>query len=392
MTTKSGTRPSKRAPGKGTPALPVVTWREWRKYFLDLLRPHRVRLVLAHLAMVLDAMLTVMRPWPLKVVIDRVIEHKASRVPWIGHWIDHLPLTKMQILYGACATSLLIALGTGLSTYYYMRTMGLIGEHFTFDLRRRVFAHMQRLSLRFHDRQRIGDLTTRLSGDINAIDDLITDTSHIVVYNSCLMAGMVGVMLWISWQFAVVALSVAPLLFGAILRYRWQIRRVAREARTSDGLWTSVAQETLSSIRIVQGLVQEDQQDDRFEAQSRVSLKARLEIKRLQSISAPISDLFAAMGLALVMWYGATRVLSGVLSTGDVLVFFAYVTNLYAPMRALARSSSRFYRAQIGAERAAEILRESKEVTDLPDARPAPAFRGEVEFEDVSFAYSPDHN
>src|SRR5439155_8188599 len=127
-----------------------------------------------------------------------------------------------------------------------------------------------------------------------------------------------------------------------ILRYRWRIRTAARDARASDGLVTSVAQETLSSIRTVQGLVQEDQQDERFEAQSRVSLKARLEIKRLQSLSAPVVDVLAAVGLALVMWYGATRVLAGELSTGDVVVFFAYVTNLYAPMRALARSAGRF--------------------------------------------------
>ncbi len=366
-----------------------MTWREWRQYFLSLLGPHRTPLVLAHFAMLFDALLTVMRPWPLKVVIDRVIGHKSSRVPLIGRWLDNLPLERMQILYGACATSLLIALGTGLATLYYMRTMGRIGEYFSFDLRRRMFAHMQRLSLRFHDRQRIGDLTTRLSGDINAIDDLITDTSHIVIYNVCLLAGMLAIMLWINWRFALVALSVAPFLFGTILRYRWRIRTAAREARTSDGLVTSVAQETLASIRTVQGLVQEDHQDERFVAQSRVSLKARLEIKRLQSISAPVSDLLAAIGLALVMWYGATRVISGELSTGDVVVFFTYVTNLYAPMRALARSTGRFYRAQIGAERAAEILRQNLEVADLPGARPVTALRGRVEFEDVSFAYEP---
>jgi len=136
---------------------PKVSWKEWSVYFLSLLRPRATPLVLAHLAMLLDALLTVLRPWPLKVVIDRVITQKPSRVPFIGGWLDGLPLEPEQILYGACATTILIALGTGLSTFYYRRTMGLIGEHFTFDLRRRLFAHMQRLSLRFHDRQRTGD-------------------------------------------------------------------------------------------------------------------------------------------------------------------------------------------------------------------------------------------
>src|SRR5262245_28480509 len=286
------------------PAHGKVSWREWRTHFLALLRPYSVPLVLAHVAIGLDALLTVMRPWPLKIVIDRVIALRHSRAPLIGHWLDTLTLDRMHILYGACAASVLIAIGTGLSTFYYTRTLGWIGEHFTFDLRRRLFAHMQRLSLRFHDRQRTGDLTTRLSSDINAIDDLLTDSSHIVVCNACLLLGMLGFMLWINWPFALLALSVAPFLFATILRSRWRIRAISREARTSDGLVTSVAQETLSSIRIVQGLVQEEQQDERFESQSRVSLKARLEIKRLQSFSAPVIDLLSAAGLALVMWYG----------------------------------------------------------------------------------------
>jgi subfamily B ATP-binding cassette protein MsbA len=366
-----------------------VSWAEWRQHFLSLVRPYRVSLVLAHLAMLLDALLTALRPWPLKIVIDGVISQRHSRVPLIGHWLDAMPLDRMTLLYGACAASLLIALGTGLSTFYYTRTMGSIGELFTFALRRRLFAHMQRLSLRFHDRQRTGDLTTRLGSDVNAIDDAITDSSQIVLYNGALLLGMVAIMLWINWPFALVALAVAPLLFATIVRFRWRIRSVARVARNSDGLATSLAQETLSSIRTVQGLVQEAQQDERFESQNRVSLAARLEIKRLQSLAAPFVDVFAAIGLVLVMWFGATKVIAKELSVGDVVVFFAYVTNLYAPMRALSRSTGRFFRAEVGAERVVEILRQSPETTDVPGSRPAPRFRGRIAFHHVSFGYDP---
>ena len=185
------------------------------------------------------------------------------------------------------------------------------------------------------------------------------------------------------------ALTVAPLLFGTVLLYRRRIRGASRDARHSDGLATSVAQETLSSIRTVQGLVQEDQQDRRFENQNRVSLRARLEIKRLQSLTAPVVDLLAAAGLTAVMWYGARGVLSRELSTGDVVMFFAYVTNMYAPIRALSRSTGQFFRAEVGAERVVEILRQGPEVTDLPDARPAPPLSGRIEMRGVSFHYDP---
>ena len=95
-----------------TAQLPKVSFQEWRAHLLCLLRPYRTPLILAHLAMLLDAVLTVMRPWPLKVVIDRVITQKPTRVPFIGSWLNHLALDRQEILYGACATSLLIALGT----------------------------------------------------------------------------------------------------------------------------------------------------------------------------------------------------------------------------------------------------------------------------------------
>src|SRR6266851_9469402 len=159
----------------------------WMHDLIPLLRPYRVALSWATVAMVLDAALTVLRPWPLKVVIDLVLSHRHSRVPLLSGWLEAARATPMSIVYGACAATLVIALSTGWLTYAYTRTLGDTGQRFVFVLRRNLFAHMQRLSLRFHDRQRTGDLTTRLSADINAIDDLITDSSPIVVYNAALL-------------------------------------------------------------------------------------------------------------------------------------------------------------------------------------------------------------
>ena len=126
--------------------------------FLPLLHPFRKPLFWAGLAMILDAVLTVFRPWPLKVVIDRVLSQKQSQVPLLAGWLDHASFDRMTILIGACVTSLLIALGTGLFTYSFTRILGEVGPRFIFQLRNDLFAHMQRLSLKFHDRQRVGDL------------------------------------------------------------------------------------------------------------------------------------------------------------------------------------------------------------------------------------------
>ena len=362
---------------------------DWSQYSRPLFRPFRKQLLCAALAMILDAMLTVLRPWPLKVVIDRVLSHKPSRVPLLGGWLDMSPLDPIHILYGACAATLLIALSTGVLTYCYTHVMGDVGQRFVFALRCNVFSHMQRLSLRFHDRQRTGDLVTRLTSDIQSIQDVIANGSILLVSNACLLAGMIAMMFWLNWQFALAALSVSPLLFWTVFRYTDRIHAAARAARSSDGLLASVAHETLASIRIVQGLSQEDQQDERFQAQSVSSLRAYLEGVRYQARVWPMVDMLAAVGLALVMWYGATRVLVGELTTGDVVVFFAYVTNLYSPMKALARLSYAYNRASVGAERIADVLRVRSEVADRTGARTAPILAGRIEFRDVSFEYEP---
>src|SRR5215472_48829 len=157
-------------------------WRQWIEYFLPLLRPHWKPLCLALVAMLLDAAFTVLRPWPLKVVIDRVLSHKPTRVPLIRAWLDSAPLSSTEILYGSCIAVMLIAIVTGLTSYFYTSLFGDLGQRFGFELRRDLFAHMQRLSLRFHDSQRTGDLTTRLTADTQSIQEFIA--SGIIVFGS----------------------------------------------------------------------------------------------------------------------------------------------------------------------------------------------------------------
>jgi ABC-type multidrug transport system fused ATPase/permease subunit len=349
----------------------------------------RKQFTVAALAMALDAALSVARPWPLKIVIDRVLSHKPSRVPLIGKWLDAAPFTRTEILYGVCTATLIIALITGLLTYFYTSILGRVGQRLVFALRRDLFAHMQRLSLRFHDAQRTGDLTARLTSDIQAIQDVISNGITLVGSNTLLLIGMLTLMLWLDWRFALAALSVTPFLFWATFHHTRRIKIATRRARASTGLMASLAQETLASIRIVQGLAQEEQLDDRFQARSQDQLDAYLESVRYQARIAPLVDGLAAVGLAIVMWYGATRVLAGQLTTGDVVIFFAYVTSFYAPMKAIARSSNTFSRASVGLERIAEVLSVRSEVTDRPGALSAPRLRGHIIFQNVSFEYVP---
>ena len=363
--------------------------RELLRRSLPLLRPYWRQISLAILAMVVEALLSVFRPWPLKIVIDRVLSHRPSRVPFLHAWLDNAPFTRIEILYGACATTIVIALLAGLLTYYFTHTMGNVGQNFVFALRCSLFGHVQRLSLRFHDRQHTGDLTHRVVSDIREIQDMIGGGLIALATNVFLLTGILILMFWVNWRFALVSLSASPLLFWTVFRYKRRIKIAHRKARKSTGVLAALAQETLSSIRIVQGLAQEDQLDERFQAQSEGHHQAYLELVRYQARVAPLVDTLAAMGLTVVIWYGATRVLAGELTTGDVVLFFAYVTNLYTPMKALSRFSFTFDKASVAAERIGEVMLVRSDVADREGAQPLSHPKGSIEFRDVSFEYEP---
>src|SRR5438309_9683069 len=252
-----------------------ATSRAWAQ-FLPLLRPWWKQLCAAVLAMGLGALVSVCQPWPLKIVIDRVLSHKPTRLPFLDAWLDSTQFSKMAILFGACAATLLVAVVTGLLTYYFTRAMGDVAQHFVIAIRRDLFAHMQRLSLRFHDQQRTGDLITRLTSDTQAIQEMIANGIPVFATNACLLMGMLVLMFWLNWQFALISLSVAPLLFW-VFCYKSRIKVASRQARASTGLLASLAQETLASIRIVQGLAQEEQQNERFQARSESHHQAYLD-------------------------------------------------------------------------------------------------------------------
>lgn len=340
--------------------------------------------------MIMDALLTALRPWPLKIVIDRVIGGKETRVPLVGDWLNSPDVSPESILLAACAATISIAIGTGFFTYLFTRIMGNVTQKLIFNLRSTVFSRLQRLSLRYHSANRLGDTMSRLTTDINAIQMLLARGSLMFFSNVFLMLAMLTMMLWLNWKFTLIACSVAPLLFLAVWKLTNKIKTSSRRARDHDGELASMAQESLSAIHMVKGMAQEKSQDTKFSTQSQLSLNEYLGRVKLQAWMAPIVDILAAAGLALVMYFGAKAVLDKTMTVGDVIVFFAYVTNFYSPMRAMARQAGGFAKASAGAERVAEVLQSELDVEEATDAIKAPAFTGAVDFKNVSFQYD-DH-
>jgi ATP-binding cassette subfamily B protein len=355
-----------------------------------LLRPHWKTLAVAFVAVLGEAATDLLEPWPLKVVIDYVLGSKK-----MPSWLSSLVATtvgrqKMSVLYFAALTVVVIALVGAISSYFEKYLTTSVGQWVMHDLRRSVYHHIQRLSLSFHDKGRTGDLISRITSDIDAIQDFISQALLGILVNVLTLVGMLAVMFYLDWRFTLIALSVAPPLFVVVYFYTRRIKQASRAVRKKESEIVSIAQEVLSSIRVVKAFSREDYEQERFERQSLESVETALQARSLKAKLAPLVQVIVAVGTCLVLWYGTRLVLSGELSTGSLLVFLIYLGKMYKPMRELSKMADTLSKTAVGFERIQEVVDTEREVKNLKGARRAPRFQGDIEFSHVDFGYSPE--
>jgi ATP-binding cassette, subfamily B, bacterial len=354
-----------------------------------LLRPHVKLLVVGFAAVVGEGVANLLEPWPLKIVLDNVLRSKSTQ-GWLNSWIlSTFGHDKLGVLKFAALAVLAIAImGAGCS-YIEKYVTTTVGQWVTHDLRRTLYSHIQRLSLAYHDHKQTGDLISRVTGDIDAIQSFIVSGLLDSMINSLTLVGMLGVMLYLNWQFTLIALSVAPFLFLVVFSYTRRIKKASREVRKKEGEIVSVMQEVLSSIHVVKAFAREDYEQKRLEEESLEGVEIGLRARSLKAKLAPLVEVIVSVGTCLVLWFGARMVLSGALSAGSLVVFILYLGKMYKPMQQLSKMTDSYSKAVVGYERIREIFDTDNEVKDLPGARRAPKFRGGISFEDVSFGYEP---
>src|SRR2546429_3781540 len=356
----------------------------------DLLRPYTKALVLGALAAIGDGVANLLEPWPLKVVLDNVLRSQPAH-GWLSQWIFSVAgEDKLAILRFAAASVLVIAIFGSICSYAQKSLTTTVGQWVLHDLRQTLYFKMQRLSLAFHDQARTGDLISRVTGDIDAIQSFITSGLLGALINSLTLVGMVGVMFYINWRFTLIALSVAPVLAVIVYRYTRQIKKASREVRQKEGEILSVVQEVLSSMRVVKAFSREEYEQHRLEEESLESVEIALRARGLKAKLPPMVDVIVAVGTCLVLWFGARMTLAGSLEVGSLVLFVWYLGKMYKPMQELSKLTDAYSKAAVGYERIREVLEMNHEVTDLPGARNAPRFKGRIEFEGVHFSYEPD--
>ena len=374
-----------KAKAKTLPKKPVS-----RLSMTTLLRPHLAALIVGFLAVVGEGLANLLEPWPLKVVLDEVLRSKGSHA-WIMQRIHSVIGTeKLATLKLACALVIAIAILDAVCSYAEKYLTTSVGQWVTYDLRRTIYAHMQKLSLSFHDEKRTGDLITRVTDDIDNIQSFITQGLLGVLVNIITLAGMIGVMFYLNWRFTLIALSVAPALFVIVFSFTRRIKKASRAVRKKEGEITSTVEEVLSSMRVVKAFAREDYEVQRLEEESLEQVEVALRARSLKARLTPIVDIVVAIGTCLVLWFGARMVLGGSLSAGSLVVFILYLTKMYKPMQELSKMTDTYTKAAVGYERIEEILETEREVKDSRGAKKAPKFEGKIEFEHVTFGYKPD--
>jgi ATP-binding cassette subfamily B protein len=355
-----------------------------------LLRPHWKALSLAFLAVIGESATDLLEPWPLKIIFDYVLGSKHMP-DWLASLVQAtLGRDKLAVLSFAACAVLAIAIVGAISSYTEDYLTTSVGQWVMHDLRRMLYHHIQRLSLAYHDQKRTGDLISRVTSDIDAIQSLVSSVLLGMVVNVLTLAGMIGVMFYLNWRFTLIALSVAPVLFLIVYSFTRRIKKASRAVRSKEGEVISVLQEVLSSIRVVQAFTREDYEQRRFERESLESVEIALRARSLKALLPPIVEIVMAVGTCLVVWYGARLVITGQLSAGALLVFFLYLGKMYKPMRQLSKMTDTVSKAIVGFERIREVLETEQLVRNLPGARNAPQLKGQIEFEHVSFGYEQD--
>ena len=352
----------------------------------DLLFPHWLPLTLAFIAVIGESVTDLLDPWPLKIVFDYVFGSK--RMPdWLASVVSFIGTDKFSILNFAVLAVILIAVFGALSSYLEKYLTTSVGQWVMHDLRRVFYSHIQKLSLSFHDHKRTGDLISRVTTDIDAVQNLISQVLLGMLVNALTLVGMVLVMLYLNWMFTLIALLVAPGLFLVVYYYTRRIKNASRAMRRQEGQVVNVLQEVLSSIRVVKAFAREDYEQERFEEESRKSVNKALQARKFKAKLPPIVEIIVACGTCMVLWYGARLVVAGTLTSGELLVFLLYLGKMYKPMRELSKMTDTISKAAVGWERIREVLENEMQVRDLPGAVAAPRFKGKIEFDHVSFSY-----
>ncbi|MFH0794092.1 MAG: ABC transporter ATP-binding protein [bacterium] len=336
--------------------------------------PHRNLLTVACVLSLVVTALQLVGPYLVKITIDDYLVKKD---------LDGVRL--MALVYGGTL------MGFFFVEYWFMVLIAKVGQAGMKNLRMEIFRHIQTLSLRFFDRNPVGRLMTRVTSDVQVLNELFTSGIIAISQDVVLLLGIFVIMLFHSWKLTLVICTTFPLLYLASRYFRENIRDTYRQTRTRLARMNSYLQENISGMRTVQVFGREEKQYEKFDKLNAHHLEAQMGTLFHYALFIPLVEVIAALGIGFVVYYGGFSVIKGQMSVGTLSLFILYLNRFFQPIKDLSEKYNILQAAMASSERIFKLLDTKADVADPAQPKVLPAFREHVEFRDVSFGYDPEN-
>jgi len=338
---------------------------------LHTMRPHAAILTGVVLAALATTAVELAPPWIIRLAVDRfILEGQTAKIWW------------------AAGGLLALSLVQGSVDFLRLYLTAYTGQRIVFEMRNAVFQHLSRLSFSFYDRARTGDLMSRVTADVDVLNNFFGRAAVIVLTNLLILVGILGVLVAWDWRLGLVYLGLLPLIALGMWAYARRVRPAWRRVQRQIAALTGTVQESLAGVLVVKLFGREAFEQERVGRKSGMVLHANLETARIASLWMPYASVVMGVGTGLVLWVGGRNVIAGAISLGTLIGFATYIQMLLRPIRQTGMMLNVVMQALAAAERVFEVLDTQPDVQDAPGAYPLPPIEGRVRFEGVSFAYA----
>jgi ABC-type multidrug transport system fused ATPase/permease subunit len=337
---------------------------------LSLLRPYRGRAALTVVALLLGTAAALAPPLLARAAIDEGIQHH-----------DYKKLVVVVVAFLASALALWAM------TYAQTYLVGWVGQRALADLRIRIFKHLQTLPIGFYESRPAGVLISRMTNDVEALDSLVTDSVVTLFQSGLTLIGTVGILLYLDVKLALITFLVVPLLLGGSLWFRIVSAGAFRRTRETIGAITAYLQETLSGIRVVRSFAHEPVHEAEFSVHNAENRDANMTTVKLNAAYFPSVEMLSGVAVAAIVLYGGYQAIDGHISIGTIVAFVAALSNLFEPIQQLSQLYATYQSGMAALEKIFQLLDVRPDLEDRPDAIQLGRITGEVDFDDVSFAY-----
>lgn len=338
---------------------------------LKYIKPYWKRGLAAGICTIIAAGGTAYLPFVIKDMVDQVLSEKNTTML---NWI--------------VLSIIVVFVIRGIAYYGQSYLMNYVGQRVIIDIRKAVFEKLQRLSMSFYDKHKTGTIMSYVTNDVSALQSAMVDNVVEMITETVILVASIVMMIYLDWKLFLVTFATFPVVLFFIDSFGKRIRKSGSRIQEAAADITSVLQEVASSPRVIKSFVREGYEVERFDKENMNNFRANMKYAQLSSTLTPTIEFVAAVGVSIILWYGGNSVINGSITAGSLVAFLTYAVNISNPIKRLSRVIGNIQKALAAAQRVFDVLDLPEDIKNAPDAKALPKVKGDVRFNDVSFAYN----